>query len=118
MTRVDPMAPARPVVERRSGGMCERCGAARATDKHHRKLRRHGDHAPANLVDLCRTCHNWVHAHPAEALLAGFMCPSWENPRLQPVKHAWLGRVLLVDDGSVDPVPFCQEHSVAGRRDR
>ena len=122
MSRRDPMAPARPIVEARSGGVCERCGAVRAASIHHRKLRRHGDHAPANLVHLCGSgttgCHGWVHANPAAALLEGFMCPSWEDPRLQPVKHAWLGRVLLVDDGTVDPVPFCQEHSMAGGRDR
>lgn len=102
MNRRDPMAPARPVVEKRSAGMCERCGAARATDMHHRKLRRHGDHSPANLVHLCRTCHNWVHGNVEEALLTGFICPSWENPRLQLVKHAWLGRVRLDDDGGYE----------------
>lgn len=99
MTRRDPMAPARPIVTRRSQGMCERCGAERATDMHHRKLRRHGDHAPANLVHLCRTCHNWAHGNPAEALLVGFIVPSWEEPRKAVVKHAWLGRVLIDDDG-------------------
>lgn len=118
MTRRDPMAAARPVVAKRSGGMCECCGVKRATDMHHRKLRRHGDHAAGNIVHLCRPCHDWAHAEPAAALMHGFMCPSWEDPRLQPVKHAWLGRVLLVDDGTVDPVPFCQEHSMAGGRDR
>ena len=100
--RADPMSESRPTVMKRSQGMCEKCGAARATDMHHRKLRRHGDHAPANLVHLCRTCHNWAHQNPAEALLAGFICPSWENPRKQPMKHAWMGRVLLDDEGNAE----------------
>lgn len=97
----DPMAASRPVVARRSRGVCERCGAARATDKHHRKLRRHGDHAPANLVDLCRDCHAWAHNHPALARAEGFIVSSWENPRRMPILHATFGRVLLTDDGGV-----------------
>lgn len=96
---VDPMAEARPVVAARSGGMCERCGARRATDMHHRQLRRHGDHQPANLVHLCRGCHTAVHAKPAEAQVAGFIVPSWDNPRLIAVMHSVWGRVRLDDAG-------------------
>lgn len=97
--KLEPMAEARPVVEQRSGGMCERCGAARATDKHHRQLRRHGDHKPANLVDLCRACHNWVHANVAAARLAGWILGSWQNARRVKVTHAVFGRVFLDDEG-------------------
>lgn len=98
MTR-DVMAASRPTVHRRSGGMCERCGAARAAEVHHRKLRRHGDHDPANLVDLCKVCHVWVHANVAKARAAGFIVFSTLNPRTIPVTHAWLGRVTLDDAG-------------------
>lgn len=119
MSRRDPMVAARPIVAKRSGGMCERCGAARASDMHHRKLRRHGDHGPANLVHLCGSgttgCHGWVHANPAAALLEGFICPSWEDPRKQRVKHAWLGLVTLDDDGGA-AAPPCQNTSLAGTR--
>jgi hypothetical protein len=97
------MAEARPVVEKRSGGMCERCGAARATDKHHRQLRRHGDHTAANLVDLCRACHNWVHANVALARLAGFIVDSWQDARHVPVGHAVFGCVLLDAEGGHRP---------------
>ncbi|TDL43860.1 HNH endonuclease [Microbacterium oleivorans] len=102
MTRrkpADPMAAARPIVTGRSGGMCERCGARRATDMHHRQLRRHGDHAPANLVHLCRGCHNHVHAKPADAVDEGFIVPSWDDPRQVPVNHSVWGRVRLDDAG-------------------
>lgn len=95
----DPMAEARPVVHARSGGMCERCGAARATDVHHRQLRRHGDHKPANLVDLCRTCHNWAHGHPKDAQALGFIVPSWVDPRRVVILHALYGLVRLDDQG-------------------
>lgn len=96
---VDPMANSRPTVHTRSGGMCERCGTQRATDVHHRQLRRHGDHEPANLVDLCRACHSWAHGNVAEAMTAGFIVHSTSNPREIALTHAWLGRVTLNDDG-------------------
>lgn len=44
----------RAMVERRSGGICESCGAAPATDVHHRQyLSRGGTHDVHNLIDLC-----------------------------------------------------------------
>jgi hypothetical protein len=111
----DPMAEARPTVHKRSGGMCERCGARRAIDVHHRQLRRHGDHRPANLVDLCRECHTWVHGHVALAQCEGFIVESWEDPREVRLKHAWLGPVTLDDQGGA-AAPRCQNISLAGTR--
>lgn len=99
MSPRDPMAEARPVVHERSGGMCERCCARRATDVHHRQLRRHGDHKPANLVDLCRECHNRVHEHRDEAAATGFIVSRSIDPRTVPVHHGLYGRVLLDDAG-------------------
>lgn len=52
--------------------MCERC-LGRGCDVHHRQRRRAGGHGIENLVYLCRTCHSWVHAHPAEARGEGFI---------------------------------------------
>lgn len=95
----DPMAEARPVVHTRSGGMCERCCARRATDVHHRQLRRHGDHQPANLVDLCRECHEWAHKHPAEARESGFIVSGRIDPRSVTLQHGLYGRVRIDDDG-------------------
>lgn len=95
----DPMAEARPVVRERSRGVCERCGQARASDMHHRQLRRHGDHAPANLVHLCRVCHAAVHAKPEAAHAAGFIVWRHEDPRETPIDHGLLGRVKLDDAG-------------------
>lgn len=99
MSPRDPMAAARPVVHERSGGMCERCCARRATDVHHRQLRRHGNHEPANLVDLCRECHEWVHKHPAEATAAGFIVSGRVDPRTVTLRHGLYGRVRLDDAG-------------------
>lgn len=98
----DPMAAARPIVRERSRGVCERCGQARATDMHHRKLRRHGDHAPANLVHLCRACHAAVHAKPEAAAAAGFIVWRHEDPRALPIVHGLFGRVVLDDAGGYE----------------
>ena len=96
---VDPMAAARPIVHDRSKGMCERCCAERATDMYPRQLRRHGDHQPANLADLCRTCHNWAHGNPAQARKAGFIVSGSVDPRTVPLEHGLYGRVRLDDKG-------------------
>lgn len=102
----DPMLHSRPVVEARSGGVCERCGQRRATHKHHRKLRRFGDHKAANIVDLCTECHVEVHARPADSYASGFMVRSTNNPRIVPVKHARFGWVRLLDNGDVEPTAW------------
>lgn len=102
MSPRDPMAAARPVVRERSGGMCERCGRERATDMHHRKLRRHGDHAPANLVHLCRECHNLVHDDGYREPQAGLLLKSWDDPRAVPVLHSIFGLVRLDDAGGYE----------------
>jgi 5-methylcytosine-specific restriction endonuclease McrA len=62
----------------RSRGRCERAGCARvATALHHRQSRaRGGDDTADNLIHLCWSCHDWVHAHPTEAEAAGLLAPS------------------------------------------
>ena len=32
-----------------------------------------------NTVSLCRRCHDWIHAHPAEALSVGLLRNSWDR---------------------------------------
>lgn len=41
----------------------------------------------ANLVSLCRTCHAWVHAHPAKSYEQGWLVHSWNDPEDVPVKR-------------------------------
>jgi hypothetical protein len=77
-----------------------------AGSRHHRRLRSHpwpGLHLPSNLVLLCGSGdtgrHGWVHAHPAEARLEGYMVHAWEYPQSKPIytmRHGW---VLLDDEG-------------------
>jgi hypothetical protein len=63
-------------VDARSGGRCEHpdgCGYE-ATVHHHVAGRRGSDpHHPDNLLGLCRTHHDFVHANPAQAYRDGTM---------------------------------------------
>lgn len=62
-------------------GFCARCGQSAELELHHRKLRsRGGDDSEANLVGICRDCHGWIHANPAEATARGWMVSSWDDP--------------------------------------
>lgn len=41
---------------------------------------RGGDPAdPDNVLLVCRKCHDWIHAHPREALAKGLLKNSWDD---------------------------------------
>lgn len=86
-------------IESRSGGLCEGCGEAPATEKHHRKYKsRGGKDVLSNALHLCgwgnhSGCHGRAHSDdPPE----GWSVHSWEEPRLEPVR-LHVGRVVLLD---------------------
>jgi len=94
---------ARQLVRERSGGICEVCGSARATNFQHRKNRSQGGAwSAANGLDVCGSgttgCHGYMHAHPAESYERGWSVRSGEDPAEVPVQTA-LGLVLLDDEG-------------------
>lgn len=71
--------------------LCQRC-LHLACDVHHRVTKGMGGtkneyiaFGLANLVSLCRECHTWVHANPAEAYRQGFLVHSWEDPAEIPI---------------------------------
>lgn len=92
---------------------CIRCGGI-GTDVHHRKVRGMGGtkneevaYGLANLVLLCRECHNWAHQNPATAYESGYMVHSWDNPEEVGV---WLGvnRVMFFkSDGTTELIGMC-----------
>ncbi len=91
----------REVVAARFGQLCARCGRHRdqvGLDPHHRQLlSRGGRDEAANLVALCRPCHDWCHAHPKTATGLGFIVPS----RAEPARRGmllWDGRLVLLND--------------------
>lgn len=65
-------------VRARSGGRCE-VGApvcvGRAVHVHHALMRSQGGnrHDPAKMIDACRPCHDYVHAHPSESFERGWL---------------------------------------------
>lgn len=76
------MKATRPIVEARSGGICEApffphvCTSV-ATEMHHRKRRSQGgDNSPENIAHLCSNAHARVHAFPAEAYAVGLLIPN------------------------------------------
>ncbi|WP_051393065.1 hypothetical protein [Glycomyces arizonensis] len=94
---------ARQLVRERSGGVCEVCGAARATNYQHRKNRSQGGPwSAANGLDVCGSgttgCHGYIHAHPDEACLKGWSVRSWDDEHAIPVQ-THMGPLLLDDEG-------------------
>jgi len=52
----------RRVVLERDGWRCQQCGTSRNLDVHHMRRRSAlGDDAEANLITLCRHCHQVLH---------------------------------------------------------
>lgn len=67
------------LVQLRSGWRCERCDRLGVAHFHHRRPKGMGGtnltwvQAAANAAHLCGPCHEWVHAHPAEAYATGWL---------------------------------------------
>lgn len=85
-----PEESARAVI-RRSRGRCE-AGAPGCLKVgqhlHHRRFRSAGeDHSPANLLHVCRVCHEWIHANKRRAKRLGWAISSFSDisPALIPV---------------------------------
>lgn len=103
-----PEARARRIVAERSGGLCELCPAARATDWAHRRDRSHGGGwEPSNGLHLCHRCHMWTHERPLLAGIGGWRLV--RDPRDPGEVPVWLARPwpswwLLDNDGILTPV--------------
>lgn len=68
------MAAARAEVRARSRGRCEAMIApdcvGRGQHLHHRAK---DIHDATSLLDVCRPCHEWIHAHPGRAYELGLL---------------------------------------------
>lgn len=88
----------RDAVAARSGGTCELCGQAPATQLHHRRPRgmgganRAGVHHPAGLLHVDDTCHQHAETHRAHARRNGWLVPQGTDPATVPVRmwHGWV----------------------------
>lgn len=99
------------LVHDRSGGVCEVCGAARATNLHHRLARGMGGtkaaiHGPDWLLHLCGTgttgCHGYIESHPEVSYARGWKIRRNRDPSTAPVQLGgqW---VILLPNGEVEP---------------
>lgn len=95
------------IVDTRDEERCVRCGISLWSvvgARHHRKPRsvagKEEKHTAANLILVCRTCHGWVHAHPAEANEHGWWLHEWQDPSVVPVETVQHGLVILNPDGT------------------
>lgn len=91
----------------RDGGRCQRCGHP-ANDAHHRKPRGSGGSADvltsfgmANIICLCRGCHEYVESNRAEAESLGYLIRrgQHDDPSRIPV-HTVDGLRLYAYDGT------------------
>jgi hypothetical protein len=93
------------LVDERESYRCARCGSPiQGGSRHHRKLRRFGDHTAANLILLCGSgttgCHGWVHSHVANSYETGYLVHSWDDPTEVPIL-LWDGTAVTHDiDGA------------------
>ena len=57
---------------------CQRCGR-RSQTVHELLTRRRGGSITdeTNCVALCKTCHDWIHDHPAKATEEGWLISRW-----------------------------------------
>jgi hypothetical protein len=102
----------RAALAERSQGWCEArlegCGG-RAIDPHHRITRQRGGRRGeaqersdqlSSVIYLCRSCHDWVHEHPAKARVLGLLLRQHQIPAMEMV--AYRGEPSYLDlDGRV-----------------
>ena len=92
----------RAVVEERSGGRCEGCGAVGDLELHHRKYKsRGGTHDVHNLIALCGMgntsgCHGVAHT---KGYGYGWAIPSWGRTGIWPAWRFGDGWVVYDDNG-------------------
>lgn len=101
---------ARRVVRQRSGGTCEVCGHARATNFQHRQGKAQmGAWTAQNGLDVCGMgnvsgCHGHIHQFPGEAYELGWSVRSGHDPAATPVLIHGRRLVLLAADGTYQPI--------------
>jgi len=102
----------------RDNGQCVRCGiGCQDGDVHHRRGRGMGGrdsrecwiNSPANLIWLCRTCHNYIESHPLEAGPDGYRLGLGEIPEFCPVLGFDGVRYILGDDLTKTPAAWARD---------
>lgn len=100
---------AKSLVRQRDAYRCWRCGQYGEHDVHHRRGRKSGGtsdpriaYGLANLLLLCRECHNWAEATFGEAVAVGLRVTAEADPAEVPVLDRLRGRsVRLTHEGTI-----------------
>lgn len=97
---------AKKLVAERDEYTCQMC-LGEATDVHHRIVRGIGgtsddkvNYSPANLISVCRECHDDIHAEPEQSYEDGYLVRKGEDPASKPVLITPDLTVWLNKDGS------------------
>lgn len=61
-------------------GNCVLCGRFCLLHSHHVITRSKGG-TSEDTVDVCPTCHDWIHAHPEQAAALGFYLKEYKNEK-------------------------------------
>jgi hypothetical protein len=97
----------RRIVSERSGGVCEVCGGARATNKHHR-VKAGRVWRPSNVLDVCGSgttgCHGRIESYPDASKEQGWWLLPVQDPARAPVWIFGRGFVFLSDTGEIHDV--------------
>lgn len=97
-------------VAERDNFICQSCGLP-AVDVHHRKVKGMGGshdpsvHSLANLICLCRNCHDYIHANPLESYGFGFLVRNSDDPFDIPVWFRRQYKVWLFGNGTKEREP-------------
>lgn len=104
---------AKRIVVDRDSMLCVRC-KKEATDVHHRLPRKMGGtrnekiaYGLANLISLCRDCHNWVHANPFAAHQLGYLLKTGEDPEVIPIQLGYGMELKICSDGTTEQTGLC-----------
>ncbi|MFC9768815.1 HNH endonuclease [Rhodococcus jostii] len=97
-------------LDERSGGLCEICGTADATQRHHRRPRGSGgtrrteSNLAANGLMLCYRCHAFVEKEGRQTRVSyvrGYLVHQGDCPARVPVHYRGGQVAFLTDDGQV-----------------
>ena len=99
------------VIERDRGQCVARVtherGAKSGEQIHHRKPRRMGGtteewiNQPANLIYVCRACHDHIESHRQQSLAMGWLIAGRDQAWNTPLRYAKDGFMYLTNDGKI-----------------
>lgn len=86
---------------------CERCGAWRRPERHHRQFRsRGGVWVPSNVLAICSGCHLDATDELPFILGTGLNVHSWEEPADVPVTVWYEDEPVLLDDAGTYSIAY------------